>query len=562
MRKISDIDTGIFWQTAARVMLVTLVAEYCLLTCGFIVGVTAGWWQFPVALLLALLGVTPRSRTGLWGAVTAILLTELAIAFCAWLPDVSYDGNAYHKDAMAWLMQGWNPLRDPAPDASVWVLHYPAGAELTGAGISLMTGILEAGKSSCAILFISAICALRDALQQLLPGVRAGWKWLVVIAAALNPVALFQIPSFYIDYSIYSVVIWATLLAMGSLGRHSAANRVLLCAVTILAIGIKWSTAFFVGFVWFAVILWLLLGRRARAAGQFCLFGLLALALGTLLFGYHPYVTNTLQAGHPLYPLMGQGAYDIITGLTPETFQGHGRLYGLTVSHLMPHIGMLSPDTRAGGFGPAMGPLLLLSLTALIANFRRISRAELYIYVMILLSCLVFEPAWWARYIPQLWLLMPVSMIALLRSAPRSRLNRTAIVAMAVLSLTVLPIWAYGMYKGPIAFRKALTEYARNNRGRTVRGYRIVEEGDKAPAAALSLAELGVTLQDSAPDSLRTEYLFAPSSRAEENFYVVELDDTTLKYILSLSEKFPILENSLTLKEKFCRDAQKYYFCR
>ena len=95
MRKISDIDTGIFWQTAARVMLVTLVAEYCLLTCGFIVGVTAGWWQFPVALLLALLGVTPRSRTGLWGAVTDILLTELAIAFCAGQPDVSYDGNAY-----------------------------------------------------------------------------------------------------------------------------------------------------------------------------------------------------------------------------------------------------------------------------------------------------------------------------------------------------------------------------------------------------------------------------------------------------------------------------------
>ena len=211
---------------------------------------------------------------------------------------------------------------------------------------------------------------------------------------------------------------------------------------------------------------------------------------------------------------------------------------------------------------PPLGPLLLLSLTALIANFRRISRAEIYIYVMILLSCLIFEPAWWARYIPQLWLLMPVSMIALLRSAPRSRLNRTAIVAMAVLSLTVLPIWAYGMYKGPFAFRKALTEYARNNRGRTVRGYRIVEEGDKAPAAALSLAELGVTLQDSAPDSLCTEYLFAPSSRAEENFYVVELDDTTLKYIRSLSDKFPMLENSLILKEKFCRDAQKYYFCR
>ena len=52
------------------------------------------------------------------------------------------------------------------------------------------------------------------------------------------------------------------------------------------------------------------------------------------------------------------------------------------------------------------------------------------------------------------------------------------------------------------------------------------------------------------------------SEGAEENFYVVELDDTTLKYIRSLSDKFPMLENSLILKEKFCRDAQKYYFCR
>lgn len=39
-----------------------------------------------------------------------LVLFVIALVLCGWVYDVSWDGNAYHKGAVGYLAQGWNPL--------------------------------------------------------------------------------------------------------------------------------------------------------------------------------------------------------------------------------------------------------------------------------------------------------------------------------------------------------------------------------------------------------------------------------------------------------------------
>jgi hypothetical protein len=78
------------------------------------------------------------------------------------------------------------------------------------------------------------------------------------------------------------------------------------------------------------------------------------------------------------------------------------------------------PDVRLGGFGPLFGGSVLLAVAALAAATRRGLRWPLLASLLalpILVSVLVFPHPWFARYVPQGWLL-PLLLAAVAWAAP------------------------------------------------------------------------------------------------------------------------------------------------
>jgi len=183
----------------------------------------------------------------------------------------------------------------------------------------------------------------------------------------------------------------------------------------------------------------------ARRVGVLAAIGL---AAGVLLLGFNPYVTNTLRHGHPFHPLAGSGKVDIITNNAPPDVLQHSRavkLFGslaarsssviggpsltpptlapklpgsVTVAELKPFLS--KNDVRIGGFGPWFGLALLVSWLGLAWSWARRRRSAWQRGLLVLptglllLSALVFPEPWWARYVPQVWLIPMVVAIALI----------------------------------------------------------------------------------------------------------------------------------------------------
>ena len=275
-----------------------------------------------------------------------------------------------------------------------------------------------------------------------------------------NPVALAQLFSFYNDGMGASLM--TAMLALTDLWRRRADRSLLLALAASIVILVNLK---FTGLV-YGVLLCAGLVLHARppapAAGPALEFrwfvGALAaaFALATLVLGFDPYVTNLLRKGHPFYPLMGQGAVDIINiQLAPEfhTLTRPTRflisLFARADEHnVAPALkwpfslagnelrALGYPDLRIGGFGPLFGLSVLLA--AAIALARRwlgvVVPARAWLLAALLVGIAFCNPAlWWARYVPHLWLL-PVGLLAFALLSPRlARTGRAAALAFGAL---------------------------------------------------------------------------------------------------------------------------------
>ena len=206
----------------------------------------------------------------------------------------------------------------------------------------------------------------------------------------------------------------------------------------------------------------IMLLRRGR--GAVGAVGLLA-ALGTVsvvLLGWAPYMQNLLDYGHPFHPLMGTDSVDIIHGgnmpallehLGPIAQFAYG-IFGETNTAFpgeVPQIGRpfffsLQAawdagwyDVRIGGFGVLFPTVALFAAITLAALLRpgalpKHGRAWLVIGLAVLgISVAIHPENWWARYVPQLWLI-PVSLAALALAAQGATRLLGVVLLAAVLS--------------------------------------------------------------------------------------------------------------------------------
>lgn len=384
--------------------------------------------------------------------------------------DLSFDGQSYHREAINQLMTGWNPLYQKiVPDVwdhtfAIWLNHFPFFSWLTSAEISLFFGGSEYGKLINGLLPLSTFLIAIRVLSVLKT---SSFSERLAVAGILfiNPVFITQFWSYYLDVQVAAMVFNIILLSWLYYQNKSKLSLVLLAICIIMAINIKLTVVAYVpvlvGGVWLAAG-WI----KKKLNWQYAFFCGLFFLVGFAVYGFHPYVNNYIDYGSPFYPMYTvypikqsenkEKYFHLVPALPyvenvreyiyesnmPKNFGEMNRIQKLfnslfsKSSNLVPytksgqeHLNQfsilkmpgwvfkeeLSPfmttDVRIGGFGPWYSLVLVISFAVLIyMSFIDKNMAILgwLAMVIIVLSSTLNSELWWARYVPQMWLIGPI----------------------------------------------------------------------------------------------------------------------------------------------------------
>ncbi len=425
---------ALFALRVAQTILVGLTIAVAAASLGLIAGLAPVTTLGGPLLLASMIAAAALVCRTIRHAAAAAAIATATLAAALWLAahviDASYDGQEYHFDAVYALRHGWNPFRQdyaafvpPGAPALLWPQHYPIGAWLLTA-LAWSTGVsLPAAKG---ILWLPGL-AVAPVWYAVFRGesLARPVSILLAVLAAASPIFIAQMRSHYVDGMLGSLAIaFIGLLALALRhGRKDALGPALCCLV--LAVDTKFNAIAIFGAATAAVCLVLLLARQARASiglGLACLGALLVALLG---LGFHPYVTNLVDHGHPFYPVVGAPEYEINSALLPQDVRELPDIVlflGTTFSSISDgsirppflvdpadlwlHGG---PDNVVGGFGPLFAGALVLALAIVaLAAWKvplRRSRAGAVLLVagFLALSSVVTPYMWWPRFIPQLW---------------------------------------------------------------------------------------------------------------------------------------------------------------
>lgn len=455
----------------------------------------------------------------------ALALVAASLAISAFYYDLSWDGQWYHQTGILHIASGWDPLTDPmhpfATHLEAWVRHYPKGPWYQAAAIFRATGHIELGKApqwiALAAMFLAAFAFLLDLGLRRLPA--AAFATLI----ALNPVATSQLTGFMVDgimLAFLTVAIAATISAI-----RKPRCTVIVAAVTaaIVTINAKFTGLVFLCISLVAIGLWCALAHRAqltRLATTACS----TLLLATCVWGYNPYVTNTIHVHQPLYPVLGSAHHPAIDhierGETPRNLRGRNRFFrfgyaifgrpGNQPYYLGHNATLMWPfaahpadlyaytyqETRVAGFGPWFSGCLLLAIVLaawLAATHPPHPWQTLLIAATIAASLLINRHLWWPRYGPQLWWLPILPLILALQPERPRRQQQCAWSLLALLLLNALLVAGVRMRwetTHSLALRHQLRDL--HNSGQQYR----VSTRFFADSVRERLAEAGVPYQD------------------------------------------------------------------
>lgn len=306
------------------------------------------------------------------------------------------------------------------PGLMIWDYHYAKALEIIAADIVHITGRLESGKAVNILFIISTfLLSFHFSLTTLkMPKKRIALLLSTILI--LNPVVICQMFTYYIDFSIYLYWINTILASINIVKKQdSIINYIILDFTVILAIGTKFNAFFIEGVIIALIIIGFYIFRYKSFVKSYTINIFFVGLIGAFIIGYHPYVTNWMLHGNPLYPLLGNPDIDIMTPTTPPEFLESNRFLNFfsSVFSLTP----MSYDTRKGGFGPVFGIILILCMITLLLKVYKEKQIRILSYIMIsvIATCFIFEQAWWARYNPQLWLIVPLCYYELYKSNTR-----------------------------------------------------------------------------------------------------------------------------------------------
>lgn len=420
----------------------------------FIFGFSLASWHFPLAVLFAL-GVNyyaahflfgPHCRNMLIGSTGIIVVVIIvSILFSLLFYDISFDGQMYHIDAAFYLKNGWNPFKkelSPDINQALWLNHYGKGVEAPEAAVYALTNRIETTKSVNFMVMAASFCLSMSFLLRLN---RFSFRKNLFFGFLLsgNPIVIYLLLTTYVDGQLSSYLL--CFLAVAGL-LYQNTNRVylmLLAMLLIIVLNIKFSSVVFAAIFSSGLLLALILGGRIKSLKKVFVVCVIAAGFGIGVVGYFPYVSNTIHFHDPLYPgfhlLQSEAAK-----LAPESFARRNRFSRFFISffshtnelhiyqdkdpQIPPKIPFSFDKTdiynalkpivcRMAGFGPFFSGISILALVFFIMSAWRLPDKKQLTPVLVLLGTLLvsvfsISEAWYARYVPQLWFVPVIALIA------------------------------------------------------------------------------------------------------------------------------------------------------
>ena len=376
---------------------------------------------------------------------SSILFVLLVFIFCILLSscvaisglffDLSWDGQAYHQETIIQLMNGWNPVYNDIPDNvlhSIWTNHYSKGAEVNAAALSTVTDSIEKCKALNLFLIVTTFIISFSTIVLTFDHIKLKYAFVVGLLISMNPVSIYQSLSFYVDGQLASLI--SCLSCLIFLLSKKIDELVLLCLIStiILAINIKFLGLIYVFIISLGSMVWTFINQKENSL-IILKYLLLSFFIGIFIVGFNPYITNSIDHGTPLYPVFGSD-FDLLMLNTPSDFQNanpFGNLFrsifsrstaGVSNSaYRIPFLFTIddlqafqTPDVRLSGFGPLFSGAIVLCIFNLLQFFRSNDHFMLknhfrsvrpFIILFLMISVLINPSSWWARFVPQLWLI-------------------------------------------------------------------------------------------------------------------------------------------------------------
>jgi hypothetical protein len=452
------------WATSA-----TVATFVCLLQLGAMASLLAHRWGFPViapiALIVALLiGYWLARREGLQGGMclypgglTLILLT-VSLLLSAFFYDFSWDGQWYQQTGIILITHDWNPLSDPIRSfagsqfhSQLWLRHYAKGPWYAAATVFAATGRIELGKCIQWLILVAAFLGTLAACLN--GGLRRSRAFGIAAVVAINPVAVCELTTFLVDGVMASSLILAVVATVSVLRQPRPAVIATGVAASIVCINSKFTGLIYLFFLLAAVGLWCLFKARESLA-RLAYIAVGTLVIGACLWGYNPYVTNTLYRHQPFYPILGSANYPSLAQQgnelnerweTPKNMVGRNLALRFAYSifgrpgnqpyregknaFLMwpfkarPHdlYTYTFQDPRVAALGPFFGGCFLLSFAFGVRLLFTLDARSRWMLLLasatIIASLLISKVCWWPRYGPQLWLLPIIPMVLAFRDS-------------------------------------------------------------------------------------------------------------------------------------------------
>jgi len=410
-----------------------------------------------------------------WLKISVLGLAVLTVIF-SWsyffsgsFYDVGFDSLAYHQEMIIRLADGWDPysLDAKEPVQGFFKSHaYTASKSgaICAASLYKMTGNIEYGKTfNFLLVFASFFIALSALLS--LAGISGGHSLLVAFMLAFNPVSVYQSLSLYVDGQLSSLMICLFALSAQIIVRASFIRIIFAGAAMMIAMNTKLTGVVYSFVVASVLSAYLFFKERFSTFFSASVIFLFSAIIGIFLIGFNPYVTNHVHNGHIFYPFFCKDAEPVVNH-APPILIGKSQPEKLFVSVFSEtenyYVGrndfytfkfpfsvsaheltcFTNPDTRIGGFGPLFGSMVIVSLIMLAWGAfkdRKASLATSGFMLWVLLSAVIITEPWWARFVPQIWMI-PIAGIVFgctLRDRP-SVYIRNFLIALTLLNIILV----------------------------------------------------------------------------------------------------------------------------
>jgi len=460
---------------------------------------------FPLSLLLILfisIYIGKRNefdlKNQIYSIVFSLIIIFISLLFSSLLFDFSWDGQWYHQAAIYNIKDGWNPFFEPIKkfneNNDISIIHFPKGPWYFAASVYSTFGDFEAGKTINFIVIAAAFTVLLASLSEF--GFSLLKSLIISSLIVFNPVVWSEVTTFLVDglLILYLTIYLATLCSW--VKKPQTLSVIIGMMASICLINSKFTgLVFFCVFATFAFIYFLI----AKKEYLFKFIGIHAftLILGVCVFGFNPYVTNTIERGNPLYPIMGSAKYPscFAQGFdanevyeTPQNMQGKSLFTRFFFAHfgrpgnapynnenkaelIWPFTSNVSDwkaytfhETRVSGFGPFFSGILIISFVLMlwvIASNKKSFKVLSLLLLGIISTLLISKHFWWPRFAPQIWLIPLLPIIFSLwydNSKIRSIYTWILISIVLVNGLIVMTVHLNWEIKSSINLKKQLTE--------------------------------------------------------------------------------------------------------